>query len=331
MVGTLVDPGDEKAPGADLRHERARRHLRRPKRRQARGLGITGGGRATRPRPADRAGGDGMCRDGGMDRDAGGRRRGRTRTRQGGASSGDGHGDHGREGDRASFHEPWPCVHRYSTSLRLSPQAQLSRHDKRRHGDTRCKRGEVARACLCACIERGLIGRHPRGEVGGQLRERGTGVSWPGAEHRCHGLGVAPLVVKRADSRVCRVPGSRVADRGVRRRRGRAARGRRLRGGEQRSRSRSERPLLADVILLVDVVAAVVDQGEALVGVRLLCRDAGLGECLDRRRATGLRRQQVTAARRVRGGQPRERDDEGNSSGNETNVEHSVGASAQPA
>ena len=242
MVGALVDSGDEKAPGADLRHERAGRDLRRAQRRQARGLGIAGGGRATRCRLADRAGGDGSRRDGGMDRDAGGRRRGRTRARPGGAASGDSHGEHGREGDRASSHEPWPRVHRYSTSRRLSPQAQLDRHDQRRHGDTRDKRGEVARACLCACCRTrpDRPSSRPRGRPSASPN-RAPASARPGAEHRCHGRGVAPLVVKRADRRVRRVPGSRVADGGVRRRRGRAARGRGLRGGEQRSRSRSER------------------------------------------------------------------------------------------
>ncbi len=44
VVGALVHSGDEVTAGADLGHERARRHLRRPGRAQAAGMRVTGRG-----------------------------------------------------------------------------------------------------------------------------------------------------------------------------------------------------------------------------------------------------------------------------------------------
>ena len=111
VVGALVHPGDEVAAGADLRHERARRHLRRAGRAQAARRRIASGrGRARSPPwpppPPDLA----------------------TLTRRGRGRRGPqrqpGRRDHHQERPPPGHAGTRPRVHRYSASRRLRPQAQ---------------------------------------------------------------------------------------------------------------------------------------------------------------------------------------------------------------
>ena len=153
-----------------------------------------------------------------------------------------------------------------------------------------------------------------------------------GAEGRGDGRRVLAVVVEPTAALACaanQALASVTAAATAGRRRG--ALGRRRRGGEQRARSRAEGLLLGQVVRLVAVVAGVVDQRQALVGVRLLRRDAHLGDRLHRRRAAGPRVKQVAPGPQVGGGQPGHRDDEEDARRDQAGVEHPVGAPAQPA
>ena len=187
VVGALVHPGDEVAAGADLRHERAWRHLRRPGRAQAARLRVAcarGGGRAHRPwPPGRRAGWPGAAAA---------------------AAVPSASPDAASTTSSARRQGARPRVHRYSASRRLRPQAQPATITSAATIMPTARPGERVPAAAGAGGEDGLTGADPLGEGRGQPREAGGGVAGQRGLHRA---GVVSGVVLRPQGRVRLVPG----------------------------------------------------------------------------------------------------------------------------
>ena len=292
VVGALVHAGDEVAAGADLRHERARRHLRRPGRPQAAGRRIAGRGSRPLPPPA----GPGAARG-----------RAVTAADPGTAQAVAAPITGQRHQQQRRQPQPGGRLHRYSASRVLSPRKHpaamtsastmtpTSRPVNTSRPATACERKTTWSAAM-----RG-------GQRAVKAREQGAGMTWAGGGHQPHRLGVPAVVIQGPHRPVRCVPG------------GGRGRGRRCRagpgaaaGGGDRVRQQGAGPRAQPVlhgleVRLEAVVAAGVDQGEALVGAGLQRRDVGLGERRHRGGSVLARLQQVAAGHGERDGQPEQR------------------------
>ena len=191
VVGALVHPGDEVAAGADLRHERARRHLRRAGRAQAARRRIAGvrGGRAHRLGPGGRP-------DGGRVTRLGRGRRGPQRQ--------PGRGDHHQDRPPPGHAGTRPRVHRYSASRRLRPQAQPPTITSDATIMPTASPVNASRPLRALAAKTAWWVVDPLAEGRGQPRETGGGVA---AQRGLHGGAVIPGVVLGAQRRVRLVPG----------------------------------------------------------------------------------------------------------------------------
>ena len=305
-------------PAARPRPPGAARRCRWPAERARRGDGAaaTGAAAGRRPRSARRARAGGPRARPGSDRPGRAARPGRARPSAG-----------------SKRFTPRPPAHRYSPRRRLRPQAQAaamsSASRERRRAPGRCRRSRRSARSSRRRPGRSLIAVARSADSRVNARAR---VARPGAEHRRDGRGVVAVVVKRPDLRRARRTRRRASLTAA------ATAGAAGVPWAALAAAVSSVPgpgpsarTCARVVRLVGVVAGVVDQGKALVGVRLLGRDADLGDRLDRGRAAGLRVEQVAPGARVGEGQPGQRDDEDDARGEQAGVEHPVGAPAQPA